>query len=77
MFGAILYDQLFAGISVTINAEVAAGVVHANIFTLHTTADFSLAFRFLALTGISGILPNKSFSGSLPVLEISPDNHTI
>ena len=44
MLGRIFEDEAAAGVGITVNAEMAAGVIHADVFANHTTADLALAF---------------------------------
>lgn len=46
MLGQVLNNSVLVSISITIDAEMTAGVVHSDILAYHTSANLSLSFVF-------------------------------
>lgn len=42
----VFEDNLLAGIGIAVYAEVAAGIVHSDVFANHTATDLALALVF-------------------------------
>ena len=53
MLCLVIEHTFFAGVGVTINTEVAAGVVHSDVLAYHATANFTLTC-ILDLTSLFG-----------------------